>query len=167
VAQLLAAGQKVRALSRNPVNANLDPRVEVVAGDFNKPETLARAMIGVDRVFALAFGPQTGVLDGSLARAAKDAGVRHIVKLSVSGVGSAPRTVIATWHVAGEKAIRDSGIAWTFVRPGAFMSKRAHVDRDDQEAGKGLLQLRRGKSAVHPKPLTFAHWAQEHAAAFR
>lgn len=34
VAQLLAAGEKVRAMTRNPAKANFDGQVEVIQGDF-------------------------------------------------------------------------------------------------------------------------------------
>jgi len=85
VAQLLVAGQKVRALTRDPSKAKFDGRVEVVKGDFDAPDTLAAAVDGVERVFSLTFGPKTGVHEKDLAQAAKKAGVRHIVKLSALG----------------------------------------------------------------------------------
>jgi (4-alkanoyl-5-oxo-2,5-dihydrofuran-3-yl)methyl phosphate reductase len=122
VKQLLASGQRVRALTRSPAQARFDARVEVVAGDLGKPETLAGAVEGVERVFSLASGPQIGAQEASLAEAAKKAGVGHIVKLSVFGAAAEARSGVAAWHEAGERAIQSSGIAWTFVRPGGFMS---------------------------------------------
>src|ERR1700691_499344 len=82
VAQLLAAGEKVRALTRNPSQAQLDEQVELAAGDLNQPEALAKAVEGVESVFSLAIGPQLGIQEANLAQAAKKAGARHIVKLS-------------------------------------------------------------------------------------
>ena len=82
VAQLLAAGEKVRALTRNPSRAQLDEQVELAAGDLSQPETLAKAAEGVESVFSLATGPQLGTQETNLAQAAKEAGARHIVKLS-------------------------------------------------------------------------------------
>ncbi|GAB3870794.1 hypothetical protein GCM10029964_005950 [Kibdelosporangium lantanae] len=53
--------------------------------------------------------------------AAKAAGVRHVVVLSSSSVvGDDTSNPIARMHVTVEKAVEDSGIAWTFVRPGGF-----------------------------------------------
>jgi uncharacterized protein YbjT (DUF2867 family) len=74
VAQLLVAGEKVRALTRNPSRARLDEQVELVAGDLNQPETLAKAVEGVERIFSLALGPELGTQEASLAQAAKKAG---------------------------------------------------------------------------------------------
>jgi uncharacterized protein YbjT (DUF2867 family) len=60
--------------------------------------------------------------DHRLIAAAQRAGVERIVKLSVRNVGHDATDPITTLHRAGEEAIRDSGIGWTFLRPTAFMS---------------------------------------------
>src|SRR5215470_13862741 len=73
VAQLLAAGEKVRAMTRNPVRATFDPRVEVVRGDFEDPASLANAVRSVERAFSLTLGPQTGFHERNLAQAGKAA----------------------------------------------------------------------------------------------
>ena len=82
VAELLSQGRAVRALTRDPARARLDARVEVVRGDLDRPETLARAVEGVERVFSLALGPELGAQEAHLARAAAKAGVRHRPALS-------------------------------------------------------------------------------------
>ena len=55
VRQLAAAGTPVRALVRDPVGASAIrlPGVEIVSGDLARPETLAPALAGVERVFLL------------------------------------------------------------------------------------------------------------------
>jgi uncharacterized protein YbjT (DUF2867 family) len=58
VAQLLATGHEVRAMTRNPLKVRLDDRVEVVTGDFDALDSLASAVSGVDPVFSLTFGPR-------------------------------------------------------------------------------------------------------------
>jgi uncharacterized protein YbjT (DUF2867 family) len=122
VAQLLIAGEKVRALTRNPSRAGLDEQVELIAGDLNQAESLAKAVAGVERIFSLALGPELGAQEASLVQAAKKAGARHIVKLSGLRPGGEARSGLATWHQASERAIQNMGIAWTFVQPGAFTS---------------------------------------------
>ena len=120
VAQLLTAGQKVRAMTRDPSKVKLNGGVEVVRGDFNAPDTLASVVNGVERVFSLTFGPQTGVHEKHLAQAAKASGVRHIVKLSALGGDDQTRNDIRKWHDEGEQAIRETGIALTVLRPTGF-----------------------------------------------
>jgi len=154
VAQLLAAGEVVRALTRDPSRARLDTRVELVAGDLARPESLARAVDGVERVFSLALGPELGIQEGHLARAAKGAGVRHVVKLSVLGAGGRARSGVAPWHDAGERACRESGLAWTFVRPGAFMSNALFWSDTIRSQGRVFSHFGEGKlPVVHPRDI--------------
>ena len=115
---LLAAGVPVRATSRDPGSARLPEGAQVIAADLSKPGTLPAALRGVSKVFLYAE-PQG--IDGFVA-AARDAGIEHIVLLSSSSVVSpdAESDPIAQWHLAVERALIDSGIPWTFVRPGGF-----------------------------------------------
>ena len=154
VAQLLAAGQKVRAMTRTPLKAKLDARVEVVKGDFEAPETLERAVYGAEKVFSLTFGPRTGVHERNLAVAAKKAGVRHIVKLSALGGDEKIRNDIRKWHDEGEQAIRQAVIPLTVVRPGAFMSNALHWRESIRTQGKVFSNYGDGKlPPVHPRDI--------------
>ena len=154
VAQLLLAGEKVRALTRNPSRAQLDEQVELVAGDFNQPETLAKAVEGVESIFSLAFGPQLGIQEASLAQAGKKAGARHIVKLSALRPGGEARSSIGTWHLASERALQNIGIAWTFVQPGAFMSNALNWRDSIKGRGKVFSNYGDGKVAyIHPRDI--------------
>jgi (4-alkanoyl-5-oxo-2,5-dihydrofuran-3-yl)methyl phosphate reductase len=154
VTQLLAAGEKVRGMTRTPSTAKLDPRVEVVQGDFAAPNTLAKAVDGVDRVFSLTFGPQTGTHEKDLAAAAKKAGVRHIVKLSAMGGDRETKNAIRIWHEEGEEAIKETGISWTVVRPGGFMSNALHWRGTIRAEGKVFSNYGEGKlPSVHPRDI--------------
>ncbi len=154
VSQLLEKGQKVRALTRNPANAKLDHRVELVQGDFDKPQSLSKAVEGVDRVFSLTFGPKTGAHEGNLAQAAVKAAVRHIVKLSALGGDGETRNAIRIWHDEGERAIQKTGIAWTVLRPGAFMSNALHWRETIRAHGKVFSNYGDGKlPPIHPRDI--------------
>jgi|HubBroStandDraft_6_1064221.scaffolds.fasta_scaffold00783_2 uncharacterized protein YbjT (DUF2867 family) len=154
VKQLLAAGEQVRAMTRNPATAKLDARVEVVQGDFDAPDTLARAVDGVDRVFSLTFGPQTGTHERDLAREAKKAGVHHIVKLSAIGGDRETKNAIRLWHEEGEEAIKETGIGWTVVRPGGFMSNALHWRGTIRTQGKVFSNYGEGKlPSIHPRDI--------------
>jgi uncharacterized protein YbjT (DUF2867 family) len=110
----------LRVLTRNPGAVFPDGTQKVVAdlGDSD----LAPVLDGVHAVFLVTDGLHIAAHDHRLVAAAQRAGVERIVKLSVRYVGHEGTDPITTLHRAGEEAIRDSGIGWTFLRPTAFMS---------------------------------------------
>ena len=110
VDHLLAAGEtQVRALTANPARAALPAGVEVVDGYLGRLETMPTALKGVDRMY-LAPLPQTVRQVVALAR---QAGVQRIVDLAGPEGGQ--------WH-AVEEAVEESGIAWTHLEAGEFMT---------------------------------------------
>lgn len=111
----------VRALSRNPA-ADVPAEVQLAVGDFNDPESLRRAMQDVTRVFLVGSGKHIATQDEAAVEAARRAGVGHIVKLSVLGVGRGGDDPITSWHRAGEGYVRGGGTRWTMLRPTGFMS---------------------------------------------
>jgi uncharacterized protein YbjT (DUF2867 family) len=89
--------------------------------DYNRPETLRESFQGIEKLFLLCgtAGNQTE-LELNAVQAAKKAGIRHIVKLSVWKAGQEMYS-FAKVHRPVEKAIESSGISWTFLRPNSFM----------------------------------------------
>jgi uncharacterized protein YbjT (DUF2867 family) len=123
IGRLVEEGIPIRAISRHPDTADLPPQAQVLAADLDDPSSLDRALDGVQQVFAASSG-KVSEHDRNLVGAAARAGVRHVVKLSVVGAQDpehAMRTP-ARMHLAGEEAIRQTGLAYTFLRPGTFMS---------------------------------------------
>ncbi|MEV4311871.1 NAD(P)H-binding protein [Actinocrispum sp. NPDC049592] len=116
---LVDAGAPVRAATRRTV----DLPVDTVYADLGSPESLVSALNGVQQVFLLSSGADIPTHDANLARAAVEAGVGTIVKLSSGRAGDPAATdPIPNWHRAGEQSVEDSGLAWTFLRPMGFMS---------------------------------------------
>ena len=117
-AGLQAAGQQVRVTSRNPAAAGLPPEVQAVAADLEQPETLPAALAGTNKAFI--YAKPSGI--EGFVEAARSAGVRHVVLLSSAGVvkADAEHSPIARQHRAVELAIEQSGLDWTFIRPGMF-----------------------------------------------
>lgn len=117
---LLAEGAAVRAVSRDPGQANLPAGVEVIAGNYATGELPGDAFDGVERAFL--FPADGGV--GGFVQAARAAGVRHLVAMSSLAAAMAyPRdrdSVSARHHVAFEADIAASGIPATILRPGTF-----------------------------------------------
>ena len=120
--QLVAAGQKPRLLVRNPAKAGeFQGKAEVVQGDLDDRRSIEAALRGIEKMYLVSAGLSGPQLEANAIDAAKQAGVRHVVKLSVKGADQ-PVLTFSKWHAKGEKHLRDSGLAWTLLRPGNFMS---------------------------------------------
>jgi uncharacterized protein YbjT (DUF2867 family) len=114
VEQLVAAGVRVRALTRRPHEARFPEAVEVVAGDLTDPGALAPVLAEVDRMYLFPVA-RTAREVVSLARRA---GVGRIVVLSSAAVTAGADTSV---HLPVERAVEEFGPDWTHVRPGEFM----------------------------------------------
>jgi uncharacterized protein YbjT (DUF2867 family) len=121
VTQLLHTGARVRALARDPASAGLPGGVDVVRGDLSAPGTLDACLNGVDAVFLLWPG-----LTADLAPAVLDAIRKHarrLVFLSSLGIRDdleRQPDPINAFHADIEHVIEQSGLEWTFLRPGGF-----------------------------------------------
>jgi len=123
VRQLVARGEKVRALTRDPGKARVPSEVEAVRGGPADRASVDAALTGAEVAFLVGvFGPDDAEHDRGLVEAARAAGARRIVKLSGIGTGDPAVGPVGGWHVAGEQAVRDSGLEWTVLRPSAFAS---------------------------------------------
>ncbi len=119
VPQLFQVGCSLRVLVRDERKvADLNPQIERAVGDLSKAESLIPAMRGVERIFLVTMDkPQ----DVNVIEAAKRARVQHIVKLSTLEAAE-HKIAVGKWHYEREELIRASGLDWTFLRPGMFMS---------------------------------------------
>ncbi|MEV4158403.1 NAD(P)H-binding protein [Nocardia salmonicida] len=123
VRQLVAEGVAVRAATRDPKRTEFPAGVEVVRVDYRDPTTFGPAMRGIEAAFLVAIpGPDDTGTDAALVAAAREAGVRRVVKLSAVGTGDPRLGAPGSWHVPGEQAVRDSGLEWTILRPNTFAS---------------------------------------------
>lgn len=129
---LLAAGEKIRIGARNGAGAKAGfPGAEIVAFDYTQPATLAAAMQGVDAVFSAApYELEPGATKALIA-AAKASGVKRFVKLSALGAEADPNSP----HTLAERALAESGLEWTVLRPTFFMQNYATMSAGSIRAG--------------------------------
>jgi uncharacterized protein YbjT (DUF2867 family) len=134
VRELLARGEEVRAVTRDP--RRIEPRPGLTATtEFGR----------ADAVFLLApAGPGIPSHDLTALRAAIDAGTPRVVKLSAIGTPDDKSTGTPEesvhWHQPGERAVRDSGLAWTILRPTTFATNSL-AWADDIRAGRPVANL--------------------------
>jgi uncharacterized protein YbjT (DUF2867 family) len=111
---LQAADREVRILSRR--GGQDSPGVTHVQGDTVAGTGLAEALEGVEVVLHLAGGAKgDDVAARNLATAASQAGVRHLVLISVVGADAMPIGYFRA-KADAERAFADSGVPWTILR---------------------------------------------------
>jgi uncharacterized protein YbjT (DUF2867 family) len=120
LSDLRERGVSVRAATRNMATANFLDGVQTVEMDLTKPQTLAPALEGIDKVFlyAEAAGAE------AFAAAASAAGVKYVVLLSSQSAAEVDwkSNFNARRHCEMELPLEASGMDWTFLRPGGFAS---------------------------------------------
>jgi uncharacterized protein YbjT (DUF2867 family) len=126
-------GLDVRILSRNPGKAQprVGDRVQIVPGDVRDARAVEHAVAGARTVVSAITGfgaardvsPRTVDWEGNanLIRAAKAAGVEHFILLSVCQAASDHPIELFRMKHRAEEALRASGLAWTIIRPTAYM----------------------------------------------
>jgi len=121
--RLSEGGVSVRAGIRDQAKARKElADIVLIPFDFENEKTFSGALEGVEKVFLLPpLLPNQLEVMNVFVDAAKRAGVRHIVKLSAIGVDDETQPTAVKWHGANERYIRESGVAFTFLRPNSFM----------------------------------------------
>jgi uncharacterized protein YbjT (DUF2867 family) len=118
--QALALGLKIRAtFQSSSVAAKAPAGLEGVIMDYSKPETIRRALHGVEKIFLV--GPPTRdlpALETNFIKEVRAVGRPHIVKLSALG---GRESMFPSGHRDSEENIEASGLPYTFLRPNGFM----------------------------------------------
>lgn len=144
VEQALSQGHEVTAFARHPETLGLEhERLRYQAGDVLDAAAVDRAVAGAvgshDAVLiALGAGRKGGVRAAgtrNVIDAMKHHGVKRLICLSTLGAGDSRNLLNFFWkrimfglllraayadHEAQERLVRQSGLDWTLVRPGAF-----------------------------------------------
>ena len=114
----------VRAAVRNPTMAaqQFGPGADLCEFDFANEATFGHALADVGAVFLLPpLDPDQTTIGNRFVDAAKKAGARHIVKLSVIDADRDPPFTVGSWHAASDRHLRNSGLSFTILRPNSFM----------------------------------------------
>ena len=123
IRQLTAIGQRVRALVRKPTEAaKLDgSNIEVVAGDFDQPESLEAAFQGVEKAFLLTPVAERFVQwQKDFIQAAQRAKIKHLVKFSAMGAHARSASELLKLHAETDEVLRHSGVPFTILQPNGF-----------------------------------------------
>jgi len=130
IAPLLASKTDlvVRALVRNPGRATTlaECGVETVIGSFENGDSLLAAMDDIDSVILIAPpSPDCISHNEAVIAAAARSGVRKIVRISAIKAAEDGRTENTRLHGVCDRMLRESGLAFTILRPNYFMQNFA------------------------------------------
>ncbi|THV23540.1 NAD(P)H-binding protein [Glycomyces paridis] len=126
VERLAAEGHPVRALARDPDAVRFPAGVETVAADLTDPSSVEAALEGATGLHLMsALGSTNLTLPNApeLLAAAAKAGVRRVTVLWNGFRGPV------------EEAVEASGLEWTHLQPGEFMSNAATWADDIRSEG--------------------------------
>ncbi|GGW65303.1 nucleotide-diphosphate-sugar epimerase [Streptomyces lucensis JCM 4490] len=145
---LLAAGHRVRALTRHPGSPAAEALrrlgADVRHADFDDRASLDAALAGADALFAVTtpFGTDTGTetrQGRALVDAAAAARLGHVVLTSAAHADRGTGVPHYESKHAVERHLRACGVPWTVIAPAAFM--------DNYTSGWTLDGLREGAFA--------------------
>ena len=154
LAALASRGLPVRAAARRPSTAPHDPGVvgtgradlvEPVRFDFLDPATFSETFHGVETMFLVRPPALARLADLEPALwAAFDAGVRHVVLLSVQGADK----LLILPHARLERWLAFSAMTWTFLRPSFFDQNLITVHGPTiRRQGQLVMPAGRGRTA--------------------
>ncbi|MDI6100841.1 SDR family oxidoreductase [Actinoplanes sp. NEAU-A12] len=127
IARGTAPGEIVAGVRDTAKAAGLLPQgIQVRVADYDRPETLAAAFAGVDRLL-LVSGNAVGqriAQHTAVVEAAKQAGVGFLAYTSILRADTSP-IGLAPEHLATEEIIRSSGIPYAFLRNGWYIENYA------------------------------------------
>lgn len=122
-----SAGQQVVGISRSP--QNLKAVAEAREGDYDRPETLARAYAGLDRLLLIPSADLQPGARGTQLKAAIDAavqaGVEHIFLVSASGTREVPETALNAGFWVAEQHLIKTAKRWTILRMNYYAESMA------------------------------------------
>jgi uncharacterized protein YbjT (DUF2867 family) len=126
---LAQQGVSVRCMTRSPDKTKgLPSGIEGCIADLDKPETLSGAFSGVDGVFLLVPVGRDETKQGLAAvAAAKSAGVKKIMYMSVNMPEGSEVIPHFASKIPIENAVKESGIAYTILKPNNFFQNDLSV----------------------------------------
>jgi len=151
IAQLKGSKYRLLALVRNPEKAEELKKqgIELRVGDLEKPWTLGPAFTGADTVWILAPpGPRAPEQCSNALWAARQAGAKHVVRLSAFGASHTAPTINSRLHALSDAEVAASDIPFTILKPHYFMQNLLMAAQSIAQQGTMYFALADGKMGL-------------------
>lgn len=149
--ELARLGHQVTLTVRAPKpNADWDKLgIHQIPFDLNDQASMTGALEGGESFFSLTPLVENLVAAGTGAiRAAKKAGIRKIVRMSAQSASPDAPIQLGRWHFAVEKAVEESGIPFTILRPANFMQNYLTFGTPETIKGQSAFYARMGDAKI-------------------
>lgn len=132
-AALADAGVAFRMLARTPAKAPHHPDTVTLECAYGDADQARAALAGVSTLFMVSAAENADRLREHYAfvDAAAEAGVQHIVYTSFFGAAPDATFTLARDHYATEQRIRETGMAFTFLRDNLYLDFVEYMVGDD------------------------------------
>ena len=144
-------GERFRALIRNEEKKEGLESLggEVVIGSIENTDVVNQSMQGVKTVLVLLPNSESQLaLEKQLVDSAKQAGVERIVKMSSIEATPDATSPIPKLHLESEEYIKQSGLAWTMIKPNFYMQNLLASAGTIKDQGKIFLPMGEGKTGM-------------------
>ena len=144
-------GERFRALIRNEEKKEGLESIggEVVIGSIENTDVVNQSMQGVKTVLVLLPNSESQLaLEKQLVDSAKQAGVERIVKMSSIEATPDATSPIPKLHLESEEYIKQSGLAWTMIKPNFYMQNLLASAGTIKDQGKIFLPMGEGKTGM-------------------
>ncbi|MDB5050398.1 MAG: hypothetical protein JWO30_3469 [Fibrobacteres bacterium] len=145
------SGHNLRALVRNGEKAEALKKqgVDVRIGDLEKPWTLGQAFEGADTVWLLSPpGPRAPEQASNGIWAAKQAGAKHVVRMSAVGAAFNAPTINSRLHALSDAELAASGIPYTILKPHFFAQNLMMAAGSITQEGAMYMGLGEGRMGI-------------------
>jgi uncharacterized protein YbjT (DUF2867 family) len=123
--------------------------VRAVELDMDRADALTKALEGVDAVCQVSpLSPLIGEQTRRFVAAARDAGVKHVVRSSLIGADEPDPISEGVWHKEADDALRASGVPYTILRPTQYFQNFVSFGTAKTVKEQGAIYLPLAEAAV-------------------
>lgn len=123
--------------------------VRIEKASFKNPTGLKQVLRGVERLLLISTDAAGARVDQhrQAIAAARHAGVEHVAYTSIAQPSADNPSLVASEHAQTEQALRESGMAWTFLRNNLYAEGLISAVEQAAEAGVWVTNAGEGATA--------------------
>ncbi|GAB5461954.1 NAD(P)H-binding protein [Hoeflea alexandrii] len=149
--ELLARGHEVSGVTRSDAAAGrlIQRGITPVVGDIRNLDELGPRLAGFDAVFlASSDARDQDSTETALIKCLRDNGIPHVVKLSAQSAGLEPPVSFGIQHRNAERALVQSGLGFTILRPTFFQQSLLLMAGDVAKKKAITAPMGKGRAAM-------------------